>query len=202
MQIVIDTNFAYSCLDNTSTDNDANECGNILIEIYDSNHVIIISPKIADEWEKHAIPGSGSYDWYTRMLREHRYEPVTNENDKSLRSELKKIISKIYSTQQAQIVWKIVEKDLHLIECANIRHKTIISREKKVRDNLRDISTINPNFRNIGKLRTIIWIRPQESYCDENNVVLWLRETSNFWVKRGCRIKDLHRTCLHWKLIE
>lgn len=95
MQLVIDTNFAYSCLDNTSTNNESNECGNILMEIYTAGHLMIISPKISEEWDKHAIEGSGSYNWYTRMMREHRYEPVTDEEDEDLRSELKNLIFEI-----------------------------------------------------------------------------------------------------------
>lgn len=201
MQVVVDTNFAYSCLDNTSTDDESNECGNILMEIYYSGHVMIISSKISEEWDKHAKEGSGSFDWYTRMIREGRFDPITNEEDTDLRSELKEVIFEIYSKEKANKTWKIVEKDLHLIESANIRHKTIISREKNVRDELRNISKERSNFKNIKKLHTIIWIRPNESNCQENNVVQWLKEIADSWVSHGCKITNLNTKCFHWKLI-
>nr|WP_321349327.1 hypothetical protein [uncultured Methanoregula sp.] len=202
MFLVVDANFAYSAINTKSTSKEALKCGEILLTIYDANHDIVISQCIHEEWMKHAREGSPCLRWFTQMIRESRVVSLPDVRDTELRQELKEEVHKLYKPPESNSNCAIIKKDLDYIESANLTHKTILSRERKSREHIRNVITKTPHFRNYSKLKNILWLRPQESTIPENDIALWLKKDANTWIKKGGRASDLSDACSHWKLIK
>jgi len=157
-RLVIDASVARSTGKATTPHPTGQRCRTFLYAVFDCGHLLVMTPDIRDEWNKHQ---SGDASQWRRMMVAKRrlywikevpeYQELWDTMDRLARG----------SKQREEMF-----KDIRLIEAAIAADRRIISL---------DDNTARQYFADAAKeldeLKTIIWVNPDKP---EENAIAWL----------------------------
>ena len=126
----------------------------------DCGHRIVWSTDIDREWNRHFT--EFSTDWYTTMTNSGKVLDLRNVNvrDEGLRNEIHKFAPDIH-------IYKIMRKDIHLLEAALKSDKIVASKDKKAQRHFGIVC------QHIGEIRDVVWVNPDN---EEEMCIDWLKD--------------------------
>ena len=136
-------------------------CRAFLEAVLELCHYIVMTPKIADEWKRHARRFARK--WRVRMEARKKVQRIGSTENATLRA---KIESKALRRKDREAMLK----DVHLLEAAIATDRSIISLDEAARLLFADAS------KTISEIRNIVWVNPEKP--DERPIV-WLEEGAN-----------------------
>ncbi|MBE3039357.1 MAG: hypothetical protein IMZ62_11165 [Chloroflexi bacterium] len=136
------------------------KCRRFLQAVLDICHRVVMTEAIRREWYDHAP--DHSMKWLLAMGRKGK---VVFLKDDAIRPH-EHMDKKTRATLPAEKGRRAVAKDMHLLAAALATDNTVVSRDKEVRELLREAVREAPRF------RKIVWVNPHE----EDDSMKWLEE--------------------------
>lgn len=158
-KIVVDANVARSAGENSDRDPTSSSCRLTLQAIEEGAFQIVLGAELYEEWRRHQSVFTRV--WLTRMTSQNRISSYESGSE-----ECRSIKNNLQAAIPMREIYKIVEKDYHLIEAAIVTDKLIISVETHSRDHYRMYSNV------IQVLQEICLMNPADP---EEKVVAWLK---------------------------
>ena len=157
-RLVIDANIAHSAGNTEHPISSA--CRVFLDTVLSVGHHVVMTQTISQEWRSHM--SAYSRRWLTQMYGRKRVRRVQGECNEIFRR-------RIYRNAPEH-QWKIIVKDVHLIEAAIMTDQVITSQDESARTTFRSVSDA------VGELRLIAWVNPTQK-----------KETPLDWLRSGAR---------------
>lgn len=154
--LVVDASVARSAGGEGATYPTSKNCRDCLKTILALPHRVVMSPPIADEWNKHK--SAFARQWLVSMTARKRVLPVEPEQLEDLRQKLREIAG---SEKDAAAMLK----DFHLVEAALVTDQTVIALDEIVR------ALFATSCQTVGQMRSIVWVNPDKS---EEQPFVWL----------------------------
>lgn len=133
-------------------------CREALECIRNHNHKMAMSESIRAEWDHHQSRFARL--WRLSMMARKQIVPL-NEDD------LPDLGPRILKATSDESLQAIMIKDKHLLEAALIADKRVLSKDDKVRDQIR------AHIQSLSEVRKILWCNPCE---EKERVVDWLKQ--------------------------
>lgn len=169
--LVIDANIAQAAgtipkneVENNPNKRGSSACREVLDEIFEVGHSILLSPALNTEWDDHKSGYTAR--WLVAMTKRGRVQRRDVPENQQLREQI---------TQHAETpeINAIMQKDVHLIETAQAADKIVLSMDDKVRRHFKIVSV------KIQQLKEISWANP---HPDRQEAVI-------SWLQNGCEIE-------------
>jgi len=132
-------------------------CRSFLTVFKEQGLLIVMSPEIRAEWEKHR--SNFSYKWLAQMKARRRIVDVGNVKDDLLRERIDK-------TSDKEKGRRAMEKDCLLLEAALKSDHRVASLDETVRN------LFHHAAKTVREIRSIVWVNPDK---EEENVIAWLQ---------------------------
>ena len=126
------------------------------LEAAAEHHRVAFSDHCLAEWRRHR--SRFARGWLTRMFSRRKVVLLGDVADAALRA-------KVAACALKAAHRRAVEKDLHLVEAALLADRTVVSRDKTVREVLRTITET------VTDLRQVLWMNPE---IEEEDGAGWL----------------------------
>jgi hypothetical protein len=161
--LVIDSDIARAA--GTTQHPVSSACREVLENVLEICHKIALSPILKEEWAKHQSKYTST--WLRTMIAKRKFEFKQISEDQQLRVKI---------TQHAATaeINEIMQKDIHLIETAQVTEKIVISMDNTVREHFKTVSS------QIHELKEISWANPHPDR--QESVITWLKD--------GCEIEN------------
>lgn len=164
--LVIDTDIARSAGGVDARDGRSKCCRDLLTEVLDTEHKVVTTEAIREEWRKHQ---SGfTRGWLVSMTARRRVCKVDAPTDDELRHRVE--LATLNEKKRAAML-----KDIHLVEAAIKADKIVMSMDETVRN------CFHETAQTIGALKQIAWVNPSR---DEEKPLEWLRDGAELERKR------------------
>lgn len=164
--LVIDADIARSAGGIDVQDGRSKCCREFLNEMLSTNHRVVTTEMIRDEWHKHR--SRFTQKWLSSMMARRRVCWVDAPADDELRR-------KVELTATSERKRAAMLKDVHLVEAAFNADKIVISMDETVRN------CFHESAQAIGILKQIAWVNPSR---DEETPLVWLREGAKLQKER------------------
>ncbi len=156
IDLVVDANIAQSS--GYSEDQTSINSREFLETLRSFGHRIVMSTDIEREWNDHH---SGfSTDWLTTMTTTGKVLNLGNVQDQELRNKIELFAPDIH-------IYKIMQKDTHLLEAALMTDKIVASRDDRVRGHF------GSACQHIEEIRDVMWVNP---VVEEDACAGWLKQ--------------------------
>ena len=156
IDLVVDANIAQSS--GHSEDQTSINSREFLEILRDFGHRIVMSTDIEREWNDHY---SGfSTDWLTTMTTTGKVHNLGNVQDQELRNKIELSAPDIH-------IFKIMQKDTHLLEAALVTDMTVASSDKRVHGHFCHVC------QHIEEIRAVMWVNPVVA---EDACAGWLKQ--------------------------
>lgn len=156
-RLVIDACVAASCGGDETTYPTGKNCRDFLTAVLETGHRAVMTPAIADEWNRHQHHYARR--WRRRMVARRRLEFAEVNEDQHLRRRLRRLAAS--EEQRSEI-----DKDCHLVEAARATDHTIASLDETMRRILARTSAT------VVELRTTVWVNPDKA---DEDPISWLQ---------------------------
>lgn len=153
--IVVDANLAKAA--GTSKDHMSINSRNFLEKLRASGHRVAMSTEIEEEWLRRC--SAFSVDWLATMTESNQVLPLGNAIDEGLRKRIRVHSPDVY-------IYRIMQKDIRLLEAARKSDMRVSSMDKKVRFHFCNVC------RNVEEIQDVMWVNPdrEPEFCLD-----WLR---------------------------
>jgi|JFJP01.1.fsa_nt_gi hypothetical protein len=140
-------------------------CRDVLDNILEICHKIVLSPILREEWTKHQSKYTST--WLRTMIAKRKVKFENISEDQQLRTSIAQHAATLEINE-------IMQKDVHLIETAQVTDKIVISMDNTVREHFKIVSI------QVHQLKEINWANPHPEH--QESVITWLKD--------GCEIEN------------
>lgn len=168
-RLVIDADTARAAGTAQATHPTAKNCHDFLLRMLTTtSHLLVMTPEIRDEWNKHQ--SKYARIWLSRMIAKRRFLFVQAEHYPDLCQRAEEAAQ---SDKQRYAIFK----DFHLVEAALATDQRIVSLDQIMRGLLSRAVT----EKGVKELQVIIWVNPDKP---EEEAIAWLQNGAPYEKER------------------
>ncbi len=186
-KLVVDVSIAQA--QEKSTFPTSKNCRDLLIAILESNHRVVFTPDISEEWSRsrHDVHVTAfASKWRAKMYARRKVEFISaetleellrNKMLQNLRAKIAVVDLAVKNHEEWVNKHEAMNKDCHLLEAAALTDEIVLSLDDKARELFTQACV------KIGEIRAIVWANPDSHHIETLT-----------WLKAGAAIK------IEWQL--